>query len=99
MRMKNVLRTSSSYQHRTLREFLREVKANADDLLLHNNVRWLSKGLVHPEGHRSFLGTAEATQFSLFLEDEKKMDIVAFQFDVTSYLNELNLKLQGGFDL
>ncbi|CAM4570071.1 unnamed protein product [Leuciscus chuanchicus] len=37
MRMINFLRASSSLQHRMLREFLREVDANADDLLLHNN--------------------------------------------------------------
>lgn len=36
-------RSSSSYQHHSVREFLREVHANADDLLLHNNVRQLSK--------------------------------------------------------
>ncbi|KAG1927280.1 SCAN domain-containing protein [Pimephales promelas] len=64
MRMINFLRASSSHQHRMLREFLREVDANADDLLLHNN-------------------------------DDKKMDIVAFLVDITSHLNELNLKLQG----
>lgn len=46
MKMINFLRASSSYQRRMLREFLREVDANADDLLLHNNVRWLSKGTV-----------------------------------------------------
>lgn len=46
MKMINFLRASSSYQHRMLREFLREVEANADDLLLHNNVRWLSKSRV-----------------------------------------------------
>ncbi|GAA6075350.1 SCAN domain-containing protein 3-like [Tachysurus ichikawai] len=37
MKMINFLRASSSYQHRMLREFLREADANADDLLLHNN--------------------------------------------------------------
>lgn len=36
----------------------------------------------------------KATQFSL-LKDEKKMDNVAFLVDITSHLNELNLKLQG----
>lgn len=46
MKMINFIRASSSYQHRMLREFLREVDANAADLLLHNNVRWLSKGRV-----------------------------------------------------
>ena len=46
MKLINFLRASSSHQHRLLREFLKEVDANADDLLLHNNVRWLSKGRV-----------------------------------------------------
>lgn len=75
IRMVNFLRASSSHQHRMLREFLREVDANADDLLLHNNVRWLGKGsvgtlLVRPKGNCSFPGSAEKpegnTIFSLF---------------------------------
>ncbi len=44
MKLINFLRASSSHQHRLLREFLREVEANANNLLLHNKVRWLSKG-------------------------------------------------------
>ncbi|MBN3297868.1 SCND3 protein, partial [Amia calva] len=44
MKLINFLRASTSHQHRLLREFLKDVEANANDLLLHNNVRWLSKG-------------------------------------------------------
>lgn len=104
MKMINFLRASSSYQHRMLREFLREVDANADDLLLHNNVRWLSKGRVLAcfwsirREVASFLAglvSQKAAQFSLFLENEKHMDNVAFLVDITSHLNELNLRLQG----
>lgn len=104
MRMINFLRASSSHQHRMLREFLREVDANADDLLLHNNVRWLSKGRVLERfwsirgeiaAFLAQLKNQKATTFSIFLEDDKKMDIVAFLVDITSHLNELNLKLQG----
>ncbi|KAM4607922.1 SCAN domain-containing protein 3-like [Polymixia lowei] len=104
MKIINFLRASSSYQHRMLREFLREVDAIADDLLLHNNVRWLSKGTVLKRFWSirreiaAFLAeqkSQKATQFSLFLKDEKKMDNVAFLVDITSHLNELNLKLQG----
>lgn len=40
----NFLRASLSLQHRLLRGFLTEVIANYDDLVLHNNVRWHSKG-------------------------------------------------------
>jgi hypothetical protein len=46
MKLVNFLRASSALQHRLLRSFLTEVSAEFDDLLLHNNVRWLSKGKV-----------------------------------------------------
>ena len=46
MRLVNFLRASSALQHRLLRSFITEVNAEFDDLLLHNNVRWLSKGKV-----------------------------------------------------
>lgn len=46
MRLINFLRASSALQHRLLRLFLTEVNAAFDDLLLHNNIRWLSKGKV-----------------------------------------------------
>lgn len=92
MKIINFLRASSSYQHRMLKEFLRQVDANADDLLLHNNVRWLSKGRVLARFWSirreiaSFLAdlrSQKATQFSLFLENEKQMDNVAFLVDIT----------------
>lgn len=77
-----------------LREFLREVDANADDPLLNNNVSWLSTGgvLVRFRSIRrevaSFLAelrSQKATQFSLFVENDKQMDNVAFMVDVTGY--------------
>ena len=40
----NFLRCRSSLCHRQLQCFLTEVNALHDDLLLHNNIRWLSKG-------------------------------------------------------
>ena len=46
MSLVNFLRASSALQHRLLRSFITEVNAEFDDLLLHNNVRWLSKGKV-----------------------------------------------------
>ncbi|XP_039632273.1 SCAN domain-containing protein 3-like [Polypterus senegalus] len=104
MKMIHFLRASSSFQHRMLREFLREVDANADELLLHNNVRWLSKGRVlarfwsirrEVASFLAELRSQKASQFSFFLENEKQMDNVAFLVDITSHLNELNLRLQG----
>lgn len=44
------------------------------------------------------LRNQKATHFSLFLENEKQMDNVAFLVDTTSHLNELNLRLQGKDD-
>ena len=41
------------------------------------------------------LRSQKATEFSLFLKDDKSMDNVAFLVDITSNLDELNLKLQG----
>ena len=74
-------------------EFLSEVDANAEDLLLHNNVRWLSKGRVLERfwsirrkvtAFLEELRSQKATEFSLFLKDEKGMDNVAFLVDITS---------------
>lgn len=86
-----------------LKEFLEEVNANADDLLLHNSVRWLSKVRVLAQSWSSrkevafFLAelkNQKATQFSTFLENEKPMDNIAFLVDITSHLKELKLRLQ-----
>ncbi|KAK0142367.1 SCAN domain-containing protein 3 [Merluccius polli] len=70
-------------EHHLLREFLEDVEANANDLLLHNNVRWLSKGnalgrfwSIRTEiaAFLKQVKSQKATQFSLFLQDEHKMD-------------------------
>lgn len=104
MKLIKFLRASSSLQHRFLREFLAEVDANANALLLHCNVRWLSKGRVlarfwvvrnEIKMFVAQLKKNKARWFSQFLEDERKINIMAFLVDITSHLNDLNLKLQG----
>ncbi|XP_061882828.1 general transcription factor II-I repeat domain-containing protein 2-like isoform X2 [Entelurus aequoreus] len=104
MKLINFLRASSALQHRLLRTFLSEVDAAFDDLLVHNNVRWLSKGRVLErfwairEELQVFLSqqnSAKAKQFLEFLQNAGKMEAVAFLADITSHLNDLNLKLQG----
>ncbi|MBN3307672.1 F200A protein, partial [Amia calva] len=104
MRLVNFLRASSALQHRLLRSFLTEVNAEFDDLLLHNNVRWLSKGKVLEcfwtlrKELETFLldqKSAKAKQFVEFMQNEEKMEIVAFLSEITSHLNDLNMKLQG----
>lgn len=91
MKLINFLRASSSLQHRLLREFLEDVEANANDLLLHNNVRWLSKGnslgrfwSIRKEitAFLKQVRSKRATEFLLFLQDEHKMDVVAFWLTV-----------------
>ncbi|KAL1250540.1 hypothetical protein QQF64_018336 [Cirrhinus molitorella] len=72
MKMINFLRSSSSYQHRMLREFLKEVCCRTD--------------IFAPQ-------QCEMAQQSK--ENEKHMDNVAFLVDITSHLNELNIRLQG----
>lgn len=47
MRVINFVRGTSSTQHRLFQQLVAESKeTNYDDLLLHNDVRWLSKGKV-----------------------------------------------------
>ena len=46
MKIVNFLRSTSAQQHRLLRSFLVEIVASYDNLLLHSNVEWLSKGRV-----------------------------------------------------
>ena len=88
MRLVHFLRASSAVQHHLLRSFLTEVNAGFEDLLLHNNVRWLSKGKVLERFWtlRKELETFLLNQKSLkakpiveFLQNNEKMEIVAFQ--------------------
>ena len=73
------------------------------DLLVHNNVRWLSKGRIL---ERFWLIRKE---IMVFLKDQSsikskaflmflminKYKIVVFLTDIKSHLNDLNVKLQG----
>ena len=46
MKLINFIRSTSSLQHRLFKAFLAEADAAFEDLLVHNDVRWLSKGRV-----------------------------------------------------
>ena len=100
----NFLRSTSALQHRLLRSFLAQIDASLDDLLLHNNVRWLSKGrvlqrfwAVKKELHTFLKGhnSVKAKLFLDFLEDDVKMETTGFLADIMLHLNDLNVKLQG----
>ena len=40
----NFIRCTSSLQHRLFRKLLTDMSAEYKDLVIHNNIRWLSKG-------------------------------------------------------
>ncbi|KAL0146797.1 hypothetical protein M9458_057736 [Cirrhinus mrigala] len=78
--------------------------ATHDDLLLHNDVRWLSKGKALDRfcallnEIKAFFGMSKskaAADHLILLEDEKFMSNVAFLSDIFGHLNLLNLQLQG----
>lgn len=100
----NFVRESSSLQHRLFKALLEETSAAHSDLLLHNNVRWLSKGRVlerfcdlHDElvTFISGLSSHKAQEHLTFLGDTKMMAYVSFLCDIMCHLNQLNLQLQG----
>lgn len=85
--------------HRQFRQLLEDVDAEYDDLVLHTDVRWLSRGKVLERfssllpAIKTFLATKgkpyEQLEDALYLMD------LGFLTDITAHLNELNLKLQG----
>lgn len=100
----NFVRENSSLQHRLFRTFLEEMSAEHKDLLLHNDVRWLSKGRVlervcdlHGElvSFLSSLTSQKAHELLAFLTNNEEMSSVCFLSDIMSHLNSLNLQLQG----
>uniref|UniRef100_A0A3B3Q8E9 HAT C-terminal dimerisation domain-containing protein n=1 Tax=Paramormyrops kingsleyae TaxID=1676925 RepID=A0A3B3Q8E9_9TELE len=105
MKVINFVRGTSSTQHRLFRQLVAEsADATHDDLLLHNDVRWLSKGKALDRfcallnEIKAFLGMSKnkaAADHLILLEDEKFMSNVAFLSDIFGHLNLLNLQLQG----
>jgi hypothetical protein len=103
MKMINYLKSKSAFHHRKLRQFLRDIDAQYDELLTHNNVRWLSKGNALSriwqlrEDLLVFLETcgSSAEMFVNMLKSEERMADMAFLVDICGHLNTLNLKLQG----
>lgn len=104
MKIVNFLRAKSSLQHRELKSFLEEVDAQYDDLLLHNNVRWLSKGCVlerffsileHLKTYLFNSNQTSANAYLSFLNEKENVAVIAFLTDIFKHINDLNIKLQG----
>jgi hypothetical protein len=89
-------------QHRIFKALLEDVEDKPTDLLLHTEVRWLSRGKVLSR----FLALIEAIKDFLKSKSDKFKDFdklndrswlldLAFLADITEKLNSLNLDLQG----
>ncbi|KAL1276926.1 hypothetical protein QQF64_023599 [Cirrhinus molitorella] len=93
-----------STQHRLFRKFVLESQASHDDLLLHNDMRWLSKGKALERFVElraqvvDFLKQSKskaAADHLRVMQDTLYVCNVAFLTDIFSHLNTLNLQLQG----
>ncbi|XP_053192732.1 general transcription factor II-I repeat domain-containing protein 2A-like, partial [Scomber japonicus] len=88
-------------QHRQFITFLEETDADHQDLLYHSRVRWLSLGKVFQrvwelkEEISAFLELMGKSDDFPELRDNNWLCDFAYAVDIFSYMNELNLKLQG----
>lgn len=89
---------ASALNHRQFRALLDEVNARYKDLLMFNNVRWLSRGAVLKrftdcfEPIKDFLTNKGINYPELF--DDMRVQKLYCAVDLTSSLNHLNKKLQ-----
>ncbi|XP_071059414.1 zinc finger BED domain-containing protein 5-like [Pseudochaenichthys georgianus] len=104
MKIINFIRGNSSTQHRLFRKFVLESDATHDDLLLHNEVHWLSKGKAFEpfielrDQVVEFVKQSKskgAADYLCIMRDKTYMSNVVFLADIFSHLNALNLQLQG----
>ena len=94
----NVIVARSFLIHRQFKDFLIEIEAEYDDLLLHAEVRWLSRGKVL----NKFVTLIDAIHIFLieigenFPQVDDKLWLLKLRFltDITNHFNELNLRLQ-----
>lgn len=94
----------NALSHRKFKTFLEEVNAEYGDLQMYTEVRWLSKGrcLQRLFSLREEVAlffeqnpSNETSQFITFLKDPNFLLDFAFLTDLTEFVNQLNLQLQG----
>ena len=98
----NMIRSTSSLQHRLFKQLL-EDNAEFDDLLIHNNIRWLSKGKSLERfctllDEVTFLENSQSKNGEKYLKKLKDLEFMSnvyFLNDIFMHLNKLNLELQG----
>ncbi|KAK0142715.1 General transcription factor II-I repeat domain-containing protein 2A [Merluccius polli] len=98
IRIINSIRAKAK-QHRIFKLFLEECSAEYGDLLLHTEVRWLSRGKIL-QRFLSLLGEIKAfmetrEEDTTLLSDAEWLLDLAFLTDVTEKINHLNIQLQG----
>ena len=87
-------------KHRQFRTLVEEYDTQYQDLSLHAEVRWLSRGIVLEKFMdllpviREFITQRKQSDL-YYVSDEQFALQVAFLADITKHLNTLNLKLQG----
>jgi len=90
---------ANSLNHREFQSLLDEVDAQYSDVLYHSEVRWLSRGIVlkrfYDLIHEIDLFMINKGKQILELSDPDWIFNLSFLINITAYLNELNLKLQG----
>uniref|UniRef100_A0A8C5ET12 HAT C-terminal dimerisation domain-containing protein n=1 Tax=Gouania willdenowi TaxID=441366 RepID=A0A8C5ET12_GOUWI len=100
----NFIRCTSSLQHRLFRKLLADMSAEYKDLLIHNDIRWLSKGNALKrfcelkEEILVFLQSSKLKKAGKFLSlmgNNEFNATVCFLSDVFYHLNQLNMELQG----
>lgn len=98
VRIINSIRAKAK-QHRSFKLFLEELSAEYGDVLLHTDIRWLSRGKVLQRFFallneiKAFMETRD--EDTALLSDAEWLLDLAFLTDVTEKLNQLNLHLQG----
>ena len=96
-----ILIRAKALNNRQFVGFLEEIETEYGDLILHSEVRWLSRGKVLDRfidllPHiNNFFNSKHINIYDEYLCDIDWVRDLAFPTDITHHLNNLNLELQG----